>query len=330
MSPEALTPSVVLRADGGPSIGGGHIVRVRVIMQALVAAGIEAHLLTRDNEWVRSVRSTIPGNFHLLRAGENESLVTSRLVRKTGARVVVLDVRDTSEEYVQYLQETNASVITIDDGGRGARAADATFWAGQNPRDERGFHYGPDYAIMSPRILKLRARVAPPSRIERIICFLGTFDPRRHGRLIPAVAERLPKISFGWHTNETPAPSGNLQILRTSQDDFFEGLRTADAVIIAGGVVLYESAALGRPAIVLPEAPHEECQGKQFESAGAARCIMTPSVESICAAIDEWSAHPQRLAVMHAHGMALVDGRGLERLIETVRSMLEGPISPAA
>lgn len=317
----APTPAVILRADGGPTIGGGHIARAKIISDALLSDGFDVHLLTKDTDWMREAKGRFACKIHFLRKTDNESLIVFQAAKKLDARLTILDVQDNSPEYVRYLQETGAPVVTIDDLGRGADAADATFRGGTAFRREKNYYYGMPYAILSPKILELRRQSAAPAGVRSAVVFLGTFDPRGHAKWILALAERFPQISFQWFTSDAQPPKPNLQPTRPSQDVFLENLATADIAIIAGGVTLFEAAALGRPAIVLPQAPHEEDQAELFSAAGSAIVLPAPTAEDIAGTVSSLVQSPRRLSGMSARGMECVDGRGLDRFREVVRNL---------
>ncbi len=321
-----IRPTVVLRADGGPGIGGGHIARTKIIASVLKAGGYQIVLMCKDNDWTRSVLTGVDYKVQYLRPTDNESLILSQTCRRIRAGLVILDVQDTSPEFIRYLKETQAAVITIDDAGRGAEAADATFRAGVKngaigPHD----YFGPPYAILSPDILELRNRSAPAAagEIQTVVCFFGTFDPRAHWKHLRPLTERFPKMSFKWFTQTAQTPRGNLEILQLSHDAFLESLLKSDLALISGGVTLFETMALGRPAVVLPQAPHETAQAELFSTDGAAILVPSPTVELLASLMDALNRTPERLRRMREKSMALVDGRGLERFMEVARRLLD-------
>ncbi|OGH56776.1 MAG: hypothetical protein A3G34_14780 [Candidatus Lindowbacteria bacterium RIFCSPLOWO2_12_FULL_62_27] len=314
--------AVLLRADGGPGIGGGHVMRARTLSDALLDEGFDVHLFSKDNAWIRSVQPMFRCRVRLLKAADNESLILFQSARRLGARLIVLDVQSTSPEYVKYLQGSGATVITIDDPGLGADAADATFRAGHKLRRENNYYYGFPYAILPPALLKLRDGSREPEAVRSAVIFLGTFDARGYGRWIPDIAGRFPQIAFSWFTDSAAAPHANLQILGLSQNLFWEKLAAADLAIISGGVTLYETTTLGRPAVVLPQAPHETEQAKFFADAGAVCLVDPPSFEQLAGVLSALAGAKDRLAAMHDRSMELADGRGLERFLEAVRRLL--------
>lgn len=315
-------PAVLIRADGGEEIGGGHMARAKIVSDALMADGCLVHLLTKDNPWTRAIRDRYHCKVHFLRPAENESLVVLQTARRMGARLIILDVRDTSAEYVRYLQESGAPVITIDDEGRGADMADATFRAGTTTRREKNYYRGPSFAILSPAIAGLRAKSTAPGQVRAVAIFLGTFDPMNFGKSIPEVIDHFPQITFQWFTGSDVAPKSNLQKIPPHQDVFFRTLIDSDLALVSGGVTLFETAALGRPAIVLPQNDPERRQTELFTAAGAVEMISSPGADRIIQAIESLAAAPGRLARMRERGMELVDGRGLDRFREVVRRVL--------
>lgn len=315
--------SVLVRADGGAAIGGGHIVRAKIICGALRSEGFDPHLLTKEDSWTRSALQSTAWTVHVLRPGENESLVVEKAIRRLAARVVVLDVRDTSAEYVRYLKETGARVVTIDDPGAGAGLADAAFRGGVAPRREKNMYFGPDYSILAPDISAFREQSRPPAAAARAVCFLGTFDAKHYGRWLPEAAAAFPRITFEWFggggSPECPLP--NLRIMDLSHPAFFQSLVSADFAVVSGGVCLFESLAIGRPALVLAQAPHESDQAVLFSSMGAAVPVHPPTAARLIEEIRGLADEPSRLADLHHRALAAVDGRGLERFLALIRTL---------
>lgn len=314
--------TVIIRADGGPNIGGGHIVRAKTIAEELTAEGCGVCLMVKDDDWSRGALDGVKAKKHFLKKTDNESLIVLQTARRLGAGLVILDVRDTSPEYVRYLQESGAAVVTIDDAGRGADAADATFWGGVKDRREKNYYYGPAYTIVPPNLLEMRKKSLPPSAVRAVVCFLGTFDPRNHGKNVPALAEEFPQVSFFWFCSGDRMQKGNLQVMHLSRDLFFEKLLSADLALISGGITLFEAAALGRPAMVFPQADHETAHAELFAAAGAAVLVPASTAKEVSETFRSFVNGPQSLRAMHAAGLNFVDGRGMERFKEVVLRLL--------
>lgn len=320
-------PSVIIRADGGPSIGGGHVARAKIIASALQAGGCQVHIISKENDWTKSVMADVECKVVFLRTSDNESLILSQAIKRLRAGLVIMDVQDTSPEYIRCLKETGVAVMTIDDDGRGAELADAAFRAGVKASKQPPVrdYFGLPYAILSPKIAELRERSispAPGGKIDTVVCFFGTFDPKGHWKYIRGLADHFPKFSFKWFTLSSQPPHSNLEVRRLSGGDFFEAMLKADLALISGGVTLFETMALGRPAVVLPQAEHENDQAEIFSSEGAAVLVPAPNLDLLVSLLDALNQTPERLRLMHDKGMSLIDGRGLERFVNVAHRLL--------
>lgn len=238
-------------------------------------------------------------------------------------RLIILDVQDTSAEYVRYLQEDGTPVITIDDPGRGADVADATFFAGRKPRAGKNYYYGIQYAILSPEVLTARQNGRAGGRLESIVCFFGTFDPRGVSRIVPEISEALPAVSFRWFTLQPEPARPNLQIFGLSQKNFFDQLASSGLALISGGVTIFEAAAVGCPSIVFPQVPHEADHARLFSELGAAVFIDPPDTARVIREIENFRANPERLKQMSDAAIRAIDGKGLDRFIEVAKGLIE-------
>lgn len=316
-------PVVLLRADGGPSIGGGHIVRAGVLIGAFLKSQCDVHLIAKEDDWTRQALHGCAGKVHFIRRTDNESLIIRKMIDRLGARLVVLDVGDTSEEYIRYLKESGAPVCTIDDRGRGSADANATFTAGLPDRQEKNIYHGLAYAILSPDVQHLRRQPNPNGTPRQSTIFLGTFDPKHYRRWMPDALRIFPAISFSWFTSESIPPMENLRIYPPDRAAFLSSLASADLVIVSGGVTLYETAALGRPAIVLPQSPHEFDQAALLSEKGAVRMLQDPSAESLSSAIRALIDDPRVIESLSLKASSAVDGRGLERFLDVAMGLMK-------
>jgi UDP-N-acetylglucosamine--N-acetylmuramyl-(pentapeptide) pyrophosphoryl-undecaprenol N-acetylglucosamine transferase len=91
-------------------------------------------------------------------------------------------------------------------------------------------------------------------------------------------------------------------VMLPSTDDFGELLRAADLAVSRAGGTVWELAAAGTPAILVPypyaTADHQTLNARHFERGGGAIVVPDAEIERVPALVDELLAAPERLAAM--------------------------------
>jgi UDP-N-acetylglucosamine--N-acetylmuramyl-(pentapeptide) pyrophosphoryl-undecaprenol N-acetylglucosamine transferase len=91
-------------------------------------------------------------------------------------------------------------------------------------------------------------------------------------------------------------------VLLPHTDHFGEALATADLAVSRAGGTVWELAAAGTPAILVPyphaTADHQTLNARHFERSGGAIVVPDAEVDRVPALVDELLADPSRLAVM--------------------------------
>ena len=96
----------------------------------------------------------------------------------------------------------------------------------------------------------------------------------------------------------------------------------ADLAVMGGGTTCWEAAFMQLPAIAISCAYHEDLLLDALSSHGAMQKlgrIEDCSVADFVLALGKMSQNRERRASMGAHGRELIDGRGVFRIIDTLR-----------
>ena len=98
-------------------------------------------------------------------------------------------------------------------------------------------------------------------------------------------------------------------VLLQSTDDFGAALAAADLAISRAGGTVWELAAAGTPAILVPyphaTADHQTLNARHFEAGGGAIVVDQSELARVPALVDELLADPARLAAMSEAMLAL-------------------------
>jgi UDP-2,4-diacetamido-2,4,6-trideoxy-beta-L-altropyranose hydrolase len=100
-----------------------------------------------------------------------------------------------------------------------------------------------------------------------------------------------------------------------------ELMAAADLAVGAGGSASWERCCLGLPALVVALASNQIDIGKSLDSFGASIYLGSLNAASshlIGKAILDLFEHPRRLATMSDLSYALVDGQGMDRVVQSL------------
>ncbi|HEV7811309.1 MAG TPA: hypothetical protein VGO64_11965 [Candidatus Limnocylindrales bacterium] len=189
---------------------------------------------------------------------------------------------------------------------------------------------GYEWMAIASRYRELRepARIRPDAVPEIVLCFGGSDPARVTERIGPVVAERaraegwvLEAIVGAGHLGADDLPG--LPLVR-DPGDLPERLARADVVVVGAGIMKFEAACLGRPAVLVGVSDDQLPVGPVFASTGAAVWVgdgrtMDPSLAAD--AISALVADPERRRALGERGAAVVDGRGADRLADAILAL---------
>jgi spore coat polysaccharide biosynthesis predicted glycosyltransferase SpsG len=98
-------------------------------------------------------------------------------------------------------------------------------------------------------------------------------------------------------------------------------LASASAAVLAGGVTVYEAAALGVPVVAIPVVPAQAPTVRALSRAGVT--VEATSAAAAAGAVARLMASPRLRRSMGERGAALVDGRGAGRVARHLRALMK-------
>lgn len=338
---------IVFRADASSNLGGGHVMRCATLAHALMKRGAEVVFLCRmlkGNfcDWLEN------SGFQVIRLHETVPDLQSDLV-ETGAALaklglidwLVVDSYSLDVRWEESMRPYICRIMVIDD--LADRMHDCDILLDQNYIHNSETRYndlvplncnkllGPRYALLRGEFYearkRLRVRKGEASRL--LICF-GATDPTEHTvaamhalsrcglefeRIDVATSPQNPLVSElrDWCSSQPTVrfhcPATNLVGL----------LEEADLAIGAGGTMNWERACLGLPTIAFGVAENQEPILASLIHDGfllGEPSMRDPSEETMAA----WMVVAKRSACLleglSARSAALVDGRGVERVVD--------------
>ncbi len=282
---------MALAYDSGPDAGMGHLSRLQALGAALSRFGTTTDLVPAETPGVEADVVVVDSYRH--RADDRE--------RFRGRLVAAVDdlYRDLATDVVV-------------DPSPGADAA--------AHRAAPCVLAGPSFALLDPALAGLVTRPVDGPVVVALVA-TGAADHAGTGaHMAMALVDLLPgvhvQLAIGkWAASEAPPGVAPIR----SETGLGTALADADLVITAAGVTLLEALALGRPTIAVVLAENQRRAAQGAEAAGA--CGAATAADAPMLAAELATALPRRQE-LSAAARCLVDGRGAERVAETLLARL--------
>ena len=341
--------SVAIRANGGETIGLGHIRRCLTLAEALSQQGATVNFITNDNQAALDTVRTI-GFAAIPVDPEKDFEQTRDAIRHLQANVVVVDSYDIDTDYLTRIRDPRNILVAIDDNADRRLPVDVVI---------NGNAYAPllMYEVLPETVLLLGARyailredfrAASERRIQdpaaRILITIGGSDP---ANLTPKLVEMVlagradlrldvvlgPFFDQGDPITEATADKREQIRVHYNPSDMRSLMSQADIAITGGGQTTYELAATGTPALAILTAQNQQQNLEALDRLGT--LIFAGSrddvdlIEKVSSGFAMLVDDTESRAEMSQRGRELVDGLGAERLALAIceQAMKAGAIS---
>jgi spore coat polysaccharide biosynthesis predicted glycosyltransferase SpsG len=312
------------------SQGMGHLVRQSYIAKILQDRGYEITFFIPDyppaKKWLEQGRLSTKILKNPLSATKEETAPLD---------LILLDIQDTSENLIKKLRQDKKSVISFEDLGEGRNHVDLLIDCNLDEKNLMGLPnqvqtlFGYPYCVLAPEFetfhLQKREFKKP---IKSVLITFGGTDPHA---LTSVLAEKLlqiqPELPMtllagpGCKSIPKDLQSETVKLLE-STTKMAETLFDHDAVFCAGGVTLDEAMAVGTPAFVINQAPHQALKTKRAQGAAINLGMAESWDESLLPEI--LNSSPETLEKMSRTGKGLIDGKGLKRVADAIDRLIQG------
>lgn len=331
-----MTVNVVIRADGGPAIGYGHLVRTGALARRLLDRGHDVTYATTTPSSVTEVcpeecdtvslpRRSDPDAFHSVVDTPDLTVVDSYVVDADYQR----RLRDESPLVVISDDERPVAADVVVNGN--LYASELSYEViGQEPE----WCLGPEYLLLRADVTRLADR-DPPTRDppERAIVVLGGSD---EAELTPTVVRAFdgtdvrvdavvgPGCSDDQASAVTRAAAetdASVSVVR-SPSDLPRRMYEADFAVTTASTTVYELLALETYPIAFPVVDNQERIAAALERRDLGTVLpRRPERRQLSSVIDTVIGveEPRRLSV----GSGIVDGLGGERLVNRLDQVIE-------
>ena len=335
--------ALVIRADTGPNIGTGHVMRALALGQAWQKAGGRVEFITAKPPELLVVRLEKEGFFvHLLpqaHPATQDWKGTTRALVAFEDVWLMLDGYHFDVVYQQGAREAGTSLLVVDDNAhldryeadillnQNAHARELTY---AHPPETR-LLLGLDYVLLRQEFTPdARPHRETPETARRILFTFGGADPLRLTEMSIGVLDRvdLPHLEVTILTTGGDSETASLEKtieaspheirLEANAPDVTKWMAWAEFAVCSGGTTVWELAFMGVPSLVIATSPAEELMmgglGKLglFQGWPRAREV-TPS--ALASRLEVLLGDTDWRRGMTARGQRLVDGRGRDRVI---------------
>lgn len=266
---ELKKKNILLRVEGYPEIGLGHIYRALQIAESFIEHNLMFVLSQKSELGIRKLeQSHYP---YRVIADEEEFFA---LIRESRADIVVNDILNTDTAYMQRLGQTGVRIVNFEDLGEGRHMADAVINAlYESGEDTAHSFWGDKYYLIRDEFLLASPRDFH-DQVEEILVIFGGTDPNDlTAKTIRALLKLSPEtgihctiiLGMGYpHSDQIHAlVSGSEDLFEIVKDVkiMSEYMCKADIAISSQGRTMLELAAMRVPTILMAQNPREISHG---------------------------------------------------------------------
>lgn len=340
-------PALVLRADGGSGIGGGHVMRCLALAQAwregggravfgaaTLAPSLRQRLLDEGFDCIAIEAAS---------GSPADDEATAAAAASLGARVIVVDGYQFPAAFHRRLRDAGLKVAAIDDNGEiGAGVDDLVINPNRHASpalypqraDHTALLLGTDYALLRREFHRAQSPLRQvPAQVRRVLVTLGAADPRNVtadviasiGPALSAADEILVVVGgSNPHADalaDRAARIANCRLVRDPGPDLPRLMAAADLAVCSGSTTMWEMAFLGVPFIPIVIAENQRRVVAAMAADGYPAVDGAAVARDLPPAVAALAADAARRETLSRRGRQLVDGHGAERVCAALRAL---------
>jgi UDP-2,4-diacetamido-2,4,6-trideoxy-beta-L-altropyranose hydrolase len=337
---------LIIRADAGPIIGTGHVMRCLALAEAWQDTGGKVFFVSAHNSPSLEARLVNEGMVIIPVPGEAGSVrdaeETARIAREEGADWVVVDGYHFGAAFQKTLRNAGVSFLFIDDYGHAGHYyadivlnqniyAGMSFYKHHEPYTR--FLLGPDYVLIRREFLNRSVRDRTiPEIARKLLITMGGSDPDNITlRVIEAVRAvdvrgiEVTVVVGGANPHfaqihDAVNDSSRFRLVKNA-GNMPELMAWADVAISAGGSTCWELLFMGLPFLLIPIAENQIPIAKKLQSLCLTEVINTLSSrdpERLAKIISDLLLSREKRSGFSERMVQYVDGNGPSRILHAM------------
>lgn len=335
---------LLIRADAGPRVGAGHLMRCLALAEAWRQRGGEVVIISGDLPGGLTRRVASAGaSSRIVSADQDNGGWLAETATAEDAAWIVIDGYGFGPDYMAAAGQSGRPLLMIDDDSRhDVYPVQALLNQNLHARAEDYADKTDAVLMLGPRHALIRSELSAwkdwvrrvPVRANRILVTLGGADPGGHtAKAIEALAalqQQAPdldlqaRVVVGGANPRLPAlraaAAGHSEIdILFDIQDMAEQISWCDIALSASGSTVWELALFQTPMLLATAVPVEEPVAASLADAGAALALgrlEDQDAAAIAAAILALADDPARRTSLAEAASRLVDGNGAARVVD--------------
>ena len=187
--------------------------------------------------------------------------------------IVVNDILDTTEEYMELVKSTGVRVVNFEDLGKGSKKADAVINAlYEKQHDDKNYFWGKEYYCIRDEFLITKTKQFSEKANNILIMFGGTDPCNLTKKLLNAVKSlNLSDVKYTFvlglgykdykaFTEDAQSSGLNIEVVR-NVSDISVYMSRADLAVSSQGRTMFELASMCVPTIIIAQNEREQTHG---------------------------------------------------------------------
>ncbi len=324
---------ISILCKGSHQEGLGHLHRQMHLAKALQSKGIRTTVILKDYPPSKSLLKKNKLNFQTV-----QDLFKSSQKYLKNSDLIILDINDTKSGFIQDLK-TQTRVVSFEDLGDGRSyvdlIVDCNLNPSEHPNDSENYLslFGLSYSLIDPVFNTYHQKENRISEdIHSILITMGGTDPFNLSEPIArTILTHRPSLDLtilkgpGFKNHESLK---NLE--QTFSQVKVEGPLTSladhlfnhDLIICSGGVTLHEALCVGSPTLVISQVEPQSKIARSLEEKGATYFLGSANNWNEIDLINKLNLSANQRKQMSEAGKKLIDGKGLDRIVKKIVSIL--------
>jgi UDP-2,4-diacetamido-2,4,6-trideoxy-beta-L-altropyranose hydrolase len=343
---------VCFRTDASFNIGTGHVMRCLTLADELRQKGTDINFICREGpgNLISYIENRgykvhqLPGDIDI----ETDKRLTDKILSKyeTKSDWLIIDHYDIDISWEHPLRKCAKKLMVVDDLADRKHDCDLLLDQNYSKIDNRYNDLVPDkciqllgteYAILRPQFQK--ARGTPKKRdggVNRILVFMGGADSKNITSKALRAIHMLDRsnIAIDVVVGDLNQYHDEIKILTSkipntichhNVDNMAELMLSADLCIGAGGTATWERCCVGLPTITIVLAENQKNISADLDKEGTLINLgwyHNVTENNIKEKIEGLIDGPQEMATMSEKSRRLVDGKGVNRVVDTITSIV--------